>query len=284
MSGYLIDHPLVKLRIKIEKVEKLHIHEEIIPELLSKLILEIRRDGVVKHPVIVDENSLVVLDGTHRVEAIRRLGCKYIPVCLVNYNNPSIAVGAWYRMIEEPVDLKAVLNIIKDLNLKVRREDSRNAYKLVLERKIVAALISKKESYIIDDSKHDIREVYDIVGEVESKLRLKGYRVTYDTELASIKAIKTGRAKLILAIPVIFKEEVVRAALSGKVFTHKSTRHIIPARPLFINIPLEWLYSELEYTDVNEMLVKYLKSKTIKHLPPGQVLDRQYDEELYIFT
>ena len=284
MSGFLIDHPLIKLRIKIERLRNLHVHEEIIPELLNRLVLEIGRDGAVKHPVIVDEDSLVVLDGTHRVEAIKKLGCEYIPVCLVNYSNPSIAVGAWYRVIDEPVELKTVLSIIKDLNLIVGRESSRNAYKLVLDRKVIAALISKKGSYIINNSKHDIKEVYDVIKEVESRLRLKGYRVTYDTEVASIKAIKAGRATLILAIPAILKEEVVRVALNGRVFTHKSTRHIIPARPLFINIPLKWLYGELNYNEVNEMLVKYLASKTIKHLPPGQIIDRQYDEELYIFT
>jgi hypothetical protein len=284
LSGFLIDHPLIKLRIRIEDVEKLFIHEEVIPELLNRLILEIRGDGIVKHPVIVDENSLVVLDGTHRVEAIKRIGCKYIPVCLVDYSNPNIAVGAWYRLVESPIEPKVVLNIIKDLNLKAKEEKSSNAYRLVAGRRAIMALISRMESYIINNSSYDIKEVYDIVREVENRLRIYGYNVTYDTELDSMEAIRRGRASLILAIPTILKQEVVRVALSRRVFTHKSTRHIIPARPLFINIPLDWLHGRLSYTDINEMLVKYLASKKIKHLPPGQVIDRRYEEELYIFT
>lgn len=284
MSGFLIDHPLIRLRIRIEKVGKLYIHEEVIPELLSKLATQIRMDNTVKHPVIVDENSLVVLDGTHRVEAIRSLKYEYIPVCLVDYSNPNIVVGAWYRLVESPIEPKTVLNIIKDLNLKVKEDSSSNAYKLIEGREAAVALISKTKSYIIDNPRQDIREVYDVVREIENRLRLNGYRVTYDTELGSREAIETGRASLILAMPAILKEEVVKVALSGKVFTHKSTRHVIPARPLFINIPLKWLHGNLNHTEVNEMLVKHLKSRTVKHLPPGQVLDRRYDEELYIFT
>ena len=80
-NGFSINHPLVTLEIKLE-IEKLYIHEETIVEIVERLSDEIELDAHVKHPVIVDKETLVVLDGMHRVAALQHLGCKLIPVCM----------------------------------------------------------------------------------------------------------------------------------------------------------------------------------------------------------
>ncbi len=72
-------------------------------------------------------------------------------------------------------------------------------------------------------------------------------------------------------------------ALRGEVFTHKTTRHVIPIRPLFVNAPLELLYGTLSLKKANETFVEYLSKKQITRLPRHQILDRRYDEELYVF-
>jgi hypothetical protein len=55
------------LKISIEEVGRLHIHEEIIPDVVDKLAAKIQVDGLFTNPIMVDEKSLVVLDGMHRV-------------------------------------------------------------------------------------------------------------------------------------------------------------------------------------------------------------------------
>jgi hypothetical protein len=50
-------------------------------ELLRK---EILKDGVLKYPIIVDENTHVILDGMHRWLALKSLGYELIPVILVD--------------------------------------------------------------------------------------------------------------------------------------------------------------------------------------------------------
>ena len=99
-SRYTLHLQEFEMGLEIVELQKILPHEEIIPELLEKLICDIRRDGVIKHPVIVDENSLVVLDGNHRTEALKRLGYSYIPACIVDYKSPLIEVRCWYRTIE----------------------------------------------------------------------------------------------------------------------------------------------------------------------------------------
>jgi hypothetical protein len=83
--------------------------------------------------------------------------------------------------------------------------------------------------------------------------------------------------------PTISKREVVETALAGKVFIQKATRHVIPARPMFVNVPNEWLGGRLSLSEANDRLVALLSSRELKRLPPGQVLDRRYREELYVF-
>lgn len=55
------------LEISLVDLEKLHIHEEVVPKLVDQLAESIVKDKVLRHPVMVDQKSLVVLDGMHRV-------------------------------------------------------------------------------------------------------------------------------------------------------------------------------------------------------------------------
>jgi len=52
-----ITHPLITLTISIEEVSRLHIHEEIIPDVVDKLGAKIEVDGRSTNPIIADEKS-----------------------------------------------------------------------------------------------------------------------------------------------------------------------------------------------------------------------------------
>ena len=70
-------------------------HERTRPELLAQLIAEIERDGVLKLPILVEQEHHVILDGHHRWEALRRLGCRKIPAYVVDYRSEEISLGTW---------------------------------------------------------------------------------------------------------------------------------------------------------------------------------------------
>lgn len=67
-------------------------HEEVVPQHVLELIRDIAVDGELHQPVVIDRHSLVILDGHHRAEALRRLGCALVPAYLVDYESPLIAV------------------------------------------------------------------------------------------------------------------------------------------------------------------------------------------------
>jgi hypothetical protein len=77
------------------EIAELKEHEEIRPDYLEALKNEIMSDGILKMPIAVDKHTCIILDGHHRLHALKRLGCKKIPVVLVDYQSPEIKVIAW---------------------------------------------------------------------------------------------------------------------------------------------------------------------------------------------
>ena len=67
-------------------------HEEIRPEYLEELKNEILSDGILKMPIAVDKATYIILDGHHRLHALKKIGCRRIPVILFDYQSPEIVV------------------------------------------------------------------------------------------------------------------------------------------------------------------------------------------------
>src|SRR5438445_13399659 len=70
-------------------------HERIRPALLEQLMDHIRKDGYLRRPVLVADGELVILDGHHRVEAVRALGARRIPAYLIDYFSDIVHLATW---------------------------------------------------------------------------------------------------------------------------------------------------------------------------------------------
>lgn len=283
LSSFKVEVGGLELKITLEELSKLHIHEEIIPEMLDALVKKIQADKVFKDPVIVDEKTLVVLDGMHRVAASKRLGFKYIPVCLVNYDDPRIKLYAWSRGIVG-IDVNKLMKVVNEVGFTyVKLGDVKEALRELRGRRYSVLIVTRGDLYGLVSNTQDIKSVYDRVKFVEEAVKQESGAIYYFTEEESIEKVSRGEIDLALIPTAITKEEVRSVALRGEVFIHKATRHVIPARPLGINVPLEWLKDTNPLSDLRTRLVEYLSRRRFKKLPPGTVLDRRYDEELLVF-
>ena len=279
---FTIPTPKIELRLRLEELAKLKLHEEIIPELLEELARQIEADGMAKHPIIVDLNTLVVLDGMHRVAAFEKLGCKYIPVCLVDYRNPHIWLGCWYRVVRGEIGAGELLSVPRSLGLEVRAAPFEDALNLLEDREAVAALLVGQECHLLGRGE-GLRESYGWVKRIEKALRERGLEMDYKTERDAKRAVDLGEAAATIMTPRARKEEVIEAALSGNLYTHKTTRHVVPARPMGVNVPLDWLGEKSE-EEVNRLLIEHLSKRRLDRLPKGSIFDgRRYDEELLVF-
>lgn len=79
---------------QIQKIEirKLNPHEQIIEENLKKVLTSLKVEKRLKEPIIVDEETKVILDGHHRAKAFILFGLEEIPCRLVDYQSDEITV------------------------------------------------------------------------------------------------------------------------------------------------------------------------------------------------
>lgn len=104
----------VKYELVILEAHLLKPHEQSIPELLEETMEAIRREGYVRAPILVENRHYVILDGHHRYHALVGLGCKRIPVYLVDYFQEDIRVGTWPGAIVDHVTKEEVIKRVLD--------------------------------------------------------------------------------------------------------------------------------------------------------------------------
>jgi len=281
--AYVVTNERLKLHIAILDINSLHLHEEIIPELVKQLVRSIKAEGCVRNPIIVDKESLVVLDGVHRVAALEELRIKRVPACLVDYNSPNIKVCSWYRTISASTP-ERILTHVKQTGSSVKKVEEFDE-NIVGVSPTVAAIKFGNQTFLVNSSFRSLKEAYKIIQRIEEHLKASGLRVKYETELDALRNLRERRVDAVLCPPRLSKKEIVEAAVSGQVFAYKATRHIIPARPMRLNVPLNLLRDEKRpLTEVNGELQRMLQKRHVKRVPSGSLLDgRRYEEELYIF-
>ena len=281
---FKLDTPGLELQLGLEDLGKVRIHEEIIPELLEKLVDEIKSSGKVKDPIIVGSDKLVVLDGMHRVAALGKLNCRYLPVCSVDYQNPNVRVGCWYRTVRGEVNESKFLGLFRQLGLSAEPTPPETATKTLEKRQAPAALLTRDTCYMLKGESGEIRESYALVKRIELGLREAGLGVDYENELDAVRRARSGEVSAALMVPRVRKDEVIEAALSGNVFAHKTTRHVMSARPMHVDVPLGWLKGDRPLEELDRKLAEQLSKRRVKRLSKGTLFEgRKYEGELWIF-
>jgi len=279
-SEFVIRHTKLDLHIYLSSTDELLLHEETIADRVAELEREFLHDEVVRDPVVVDADSRIVLDGMHRVVALRELDCACIPVCAVDYLNPSIKVGTWYRSISGESSTDEVKLALSASGL--RCEAFPFDISSITENPTLAILFAQRESFRLKD---DSTQVFDTLRTAEHCLRGIGLAVKFETESDALENLVSKKTEAVMTLPKIDKASVQRAGLTGRLLPHKVTRHIIPARPLGVNVPLIALRDRnTSLSESNQRLISSLRARGITHEPSGAIIEgRRYEEETFIF-
>lgn len=152
---YVIKNKRLDLYMTILDTDLLHLHEETIPELLEQLVFSIRADGFIKHPIIADKESLIVLDGVHRIIALEKLSIRRVPACLVNYNSPHIEVCSWYRTITDASNPARIAVQVDQQHYKKIEEFDENSIGV---SPTVAAIRFVNQTFLVSSPFQDQRE------------------------------------------------------------------------------------------------------------------------------
>lgn len=218
-----LDHP-----VELVKISDLLPHEMTIRSEIEWLMndLNIRKELI--WPILVDKNTNLILDGHHRVFALRELGYEKIPAHILDYDEDMIKLDTWYPVINIPIN--ELIIILKQIKVRIKKIENNNLnYKLLKSRKFTC--------YVANDV-----ELYEIEGDREKIFELirKSYfsKITYydNYKIALDNGIK-GKTSVI-AWPYK-KDEIKKIAQKGRVFDPKTTRHILPFKVKKINFNIE---------------------------------------------
>lgn len=91
-------------------IEKLKYHEDVSKKRVLKLMRDIQSRGLVINPIVVSKQSYVVLDGHHRVAALKMIGVRTVPAYVVDYFSDDIRVYLRRKEILSSLLKQAVLN------------------------------------------------------------------------------------------------------------------------------------------------------------------------------
>lgn len=287
---FSIETKKLQLKLEIVPVESLSLHEQIIPKAANRLLLEFKNMANLQNPIIVDENN-IVLDGNHRAYVFKKLDFKYIPVCKIDYFNESAKLRYWFRLLGNVRNVDLLKRIVEEMDGRFQEVSDSEALLKEMECDQLCCGIQcdgfNASFSFPRELVYDAVSAYDALEEIQENLIKRGIELKYVAcdrvhENEFCDALEQGH--MVLWTPQITKEMVVEAVKRRKVFAPKSTRHIIPARPLNVNVPGYWFKEESSLEEINRKFTEFLQKKGLKRFGPGQVIDgRYYEEELFVF-
>lgn len=279
-----------ELELGVIGIDSLFLHERVVDEFMEGLISELRSCGTLEDPVIVDKNN-IVLDGNHRTFAFRKLGLRFIAVCKVDYFHEDIKLRYWFRLLRKVENLAMVTNMVEETGGALRRvADLRTLEKRMKANPYSCGIRQGNffASVVFDrDRVRDAVSAYDKVEDIQRKLIKAGVeleyipcRQVYEEDFPAC----LGDNEIVILTPQITKEMVVEAVMAGKIFAPKSTRHLIPVRPVNFNVPIGWFREDIALEEISARVRNLLDSKEVLRLEPGRDFKgRIYDEPLLVF-
>ncbi len=278
-----ISSSAVTFRISMVDLDELKPHEEVVDSIVESLVDEVSSQGQLRDPPIVDKKDFVVLDGSHRFNALKLLRCRFIPCCLVDYDSPQIKVGSWFRFfkVTEPESLAQKLLTESELDYSKQYLDPAGVR--YDSRSII--LIKNGATFSYHDPIDPVEHVRTAV-RLEKSMVKKGYTVSYVPEIVAVQRLKSGEMNFMIPISIFTKQQIREFGVKGQLLPHKVTRHVVPSRPLGINVPLPLLMDRfISREEAEGKLSELLAARRIEKKPPGFVVDgRQYEEDLLVFS
>jgi len=254
-------------------------HEAVIPSVLDSIVADLTRTGMQRDPILIDNKTHTALDGMHRRAALAKAGAKFALCSEYDYDKDSIKLERWLRYFIAPSD-EFISRLIKELEME-EYEDYRDAVRTVDERKSRIALLSAGISYA-SRRELSVSQVYDSVAMIDELCHEYKIEINYTPESSKFELF-TSESVFLLYPEIITKRDVMQIAARGRVFPCKTTRHIVPIRPMGVYFPLEMLKHSTE-EQCSKELERILKLSTIK-LEEREVWyeGRRYSEPLAIF-
>lgn len=287
---YCIKTNKLILKLEIVPVAMLLQHEQILPHKANRLTYEFKNLAHLQNPIIIDEDH-VVLDGNHRTHVFKTLNFKYIPVCKIDYLNDHTKLRCWFRLLGHIPHIRTIKKMFESFGCCTHTVPDKFALIKALEANTNACGVQGTDCFLLIDFPESLSQdavaAYDLLQQIQQQLISMKISLDYIPCNAVHKEqfcrqLNTNEA--VVWTPRLTKKTVITCAKKKKIFAPKTTRHVIPTRPINVNVPGYWLKENISLKEVNQKFDIFLQKKQVRRFGPGQVIDgRYYEEELFVF-
>ncbi|MGC5327707.1 ParB N-terminal domain-containing protein [Brevibacillus sp. SYSU BS000544] len=221
----------VLLSLKLIDIDKLYLHEEHEPSRLERTSQAIKHDGFLRHPVLVTEmkdGRYLVLDGVHRISALRLLGCAKVPVQIAQKSDFSIE--AWHHLVRADASWRKLFQD-SDLNW-LQENEVTNQHGLIetvdeFGNRLFLDTVGQQDFLIIW---HKLVTSYSKKGAVQ--------RIPADS------CLYPDKGTVLIKYKAVSFDQLEKVINEGRILPAGVTRFQVNGRLLNLKIPLELLYSE----------------------------------------
>ncbi|MDO9028645.1 MAG: ParB N-terminal domain-containing protein [Candidatus Roizmanbacteria bacterium] len=106
----------MKRKIYLLDIKNLKNHEMISIERLKQVKDDLLTKGYIKNPVVVEKENHIILDGHHRVAALKQLGAIKVPTFLVNYQDKDVRVFLRRKLkLAGPIKQSVIKNSLSNI-------------------------------------------------------------------------------------------------------------------------------------------------------------------------
>lgn len=227
----------VTLDFEILPLENLIPHEQTIPSLLESVIRDFERTGYQRDPIIIDTKTKLVLDGMHRRGALEAIGSHFALCAAFDYLDETTVLQRWLRYFIAP-DRQFIQEIIGLFDLE-SVENTKKGMELVDAKQSPIALLSSRQSYISKEH-NDLQSVYQRLADFDKLASEREIAVEFRSETEGDALFLSG--SVFVLYPLAFtKHDIIQAGEDHQLFPYKTTRHVVPVRPMGIFFPLDLL-------------------------------------------
>ncbi len=260
----------------IKPVSALRPHEDIIPEHVRGLASDVAKEGIQKDPIIIDGESLTVLDGMHRLAAFGALGIENAVCCSVEYSSKAVTLGRWARVYATPRG-DSIRDVLRESGL-TKRTTLAQAFDALEGLDAGLALLTSDAAYL-PEGRLDISAAMETMHGFDRASEERGWARSFVPEDDVDVPLQSER-NIVLLVRKLRKDDVVNAARSGRLFPCKTSMHRIDPRPVAVDFPIAELSGA-----TSTSLRKKLEGRKEVLLPANSLYEgRRYQERLLLLN
>ncbi|MCY9508502.1 ParB N-terminal domain-containing protein [Paenibacillus larvae] len=218
--------------LELVDIEFIDVHEKCEPKRLTKTVQTIQDDGFIKNSVLAIkiDNRYLIIDGTHRTSALKTLGCRRIPIQVIDPKE--LKIEYWSHLVPEGNWLES----LRQDHTLIWTEEQKEACPIAV---LINSIGEKNYLYLNDQipsiSESPLDVWHKIVGMYSEVYNVK--RVMQSEE------ILPDPGHVMLHYPAYDLKQIRDMVALGKAIPSGVTRFIVNGRLLNLNIPLHLLTS-----------------------------------------